>query len=134
MAGWAWRHFRVSVFAWLVTGAIAHRLALLLTLDPDRTKMETSIKALQSQTSLGPQELWVYWTSISTLFPLLSTLGFGLVALGELAHLGPRIGPSYEPPRTLKFVYCLRHAFGMFAIICAITPSIAFYFGGRALP
>lgn len=134
MAVWAWRTFRVSIFAWLVVGRIVDAATSLLTFTPDRAKLESAIKTLQSRSSLSPSEFFVSTTYLTTLFPILATLGFLLIAIGEISHFGPRITPSYQPHWLLVLTYRLRHFFGIFAVASTLVPCITLCIWFRSTP
>lgn len=125
MAIWAWRTFRISIFAWLVVGRLVGAAASLLTVTPDPAPLESAMESLQTQRGLTPSDIFLSTLNFATLFPILSTLGFALIALGELSHLGPRIARAYEQPKALAQVYRLRHLFGLFAVTCSFLPSTA---------
>lgn len=133
-AVWAWRSFRISIFAWLVVGRIVDVATSLLNFTPDRSKLESAIKTLQSQRSLTPTEFFVSTTYLTTLFPILATLGFLLIAIGEISHFGPRIAPSYQPQWLLVLTYRLRHFFGIFAVASTLVPSITLSIWFRSMP
>lgn len=134
MAIWAWRTFRVSILIWLVAGRMVGAASSLLLMTPDRAKLDSAIVALQTQSNLAPADFFVATVYLTTLFPILSTLGFLLIGLGELSHFGPRITPSYEPPWVLKLVYRLRSLFGVFAVICTLVPSATLYLWFHSMP
>ena len=128
MAIWAWRTFRISILMWLVVGRIVGGASALLNISPDHAKLESALKTLQTQSNLSPSDLFTSMAYLTNLFPMLSSLGLLLIALGEFSHFGPSITPSYKPHWVLTFVYRLRHLFGIFAVTCALVPSVALYF------
>ena len=134
MAIWSWSTFRVSILIWLVAGRMLGAASSLLTYVPDRAKLESAIKTLQTQSNLEPADLLVSTAYLTKLFPTLATLGFLLIALGELSHFGRRIVPSYEPAWVLLLVYRMRHLFGVLAVICTLVPSTALYIWFRSMP
>ena len=134
VAVWAWRTFRVSVLMWLVAGRVIGAASLLLMIVPDRAKLDSAIRTLQTQSDLNPADLFVSIASLNTFFPTLSTLGFLLIALGEISHFGRRIATSYEPHWVLVLVYRLRNLFGVIAVTSALVPTTVLYIWLRSIP
>ena len=127
MAIWAWRTFRISVLMWLAIQRIAFGFTVVLTLAPDRAKLESGIKALQTQSDLSLPDLFTLTSHLTGTFPALSSLALLLIALGEISHFGPSITPTYQPHWILTTFFRLRHLLGLLAVTFSIAPSVAAY-------
>ena len=131
MAFWTWHTFRVSVLMWLVVARAAQAAAALTEVSIGRSKIESAVTAIQAQNQLAPHDLLSVMLSITHLLPILGSLALMLIALGEFAHFGPRLVPSYEPRRALTVLFRIRHVLGVSATILSMLPSAAFHLWAR---
>jgi len=127
LAIWAWLRFRVSVFVWWLVGEIAALVTLQLAGAPDQERIKAVFEAFSKERHMDPAEMYLSLIALTNIIPVLTTACLGLIALGELSHLGPQITPNYEPGRVLRWVYGLRSMWGVLAVMFSILPAAAFY-------
>lgn len=134
MAIWSWHTFRLSVLMWLVTQRIVHGFSVMLTFAPDRTKLESGLKALETQSHLSLAEIFTLISHLTGLFPALTSFALFLLALGEISHFGPSIKPGYQPHWLLPLMFRLRHLLGLLSVSFTLIPSVVVYLWYHSLP
>lgn len=123
LAIWAWLRFRVSVFVWWLVGKVAALVAFRLAGVPDQERIKVVSDTFAKERHMDPVEMYLSLITLTNIIPALTTVCLGLIALGELSHLGPRITPNYEPGRVLRWVYCLRSMWGVLTVLFSMLAS-----------
>jgi hypothetical protein len=131
MAIWAWRKLSITVFAWILVVRLTQTLSSLpwaYGTDPaQHPRIDAALENLTANPALDPTDVFLLWCSVAAFFPLLSTASLFVLAAVETAKIATRLQPEWQPPSVVSMAHCLRHGFGLLAVLAVVVPTIALH-------